>query len=380
MAALTMTLLLAALASASIADDADPALRDLMRGAPGAEARAELALTDRATTADARSRILSILCHVRGMRGRYAEAARSCAAQPAPTRSPDSIAFWSALADIPPPRAIGSATVPITRNWAQLSQVVAEANGARMEWAVDTGAEVSIMAASLARKIGVKPLTGNSLRVGTATASTSGELGLIGLLRIGDATVENLVVLVLADERFALGKGRILPPILGLPNLVAFGRVAWLDGGTRMALGDAAPPAGPDAAPLYWHEDGIGLEFVTPAGERIAHFDSGANRGDIHPEALALLAAAERTAIASRMATTGGAGGLVRKVQGHVPRIAARIAGVPITLTDISVEDSMESGVRIGMDFVDQLETLVLDFEAMRVAAKLKPVPQAAQR
>ena len=375
MPGLATTLLFAALVSASKADDSDPALRDLMRGSPGAEARAELALTDPATTADARSRILSILCHVRGMRGRYAEAARSCRAQPEATRSPDSIAFWGALADIPPPRAIGSATVGVTRNWAELSQVAAEANGTRMQWAIDTGAEISVVTASIARRIGVKPLTGSRIRVGTATAPTSGELGLIGLLRIGDATIENLVVLVLPDERFDLGKGRILPPILGLPNLVAFGRVAWLDRGTRLALGDAAPAAGPQSVPLYWHEDGIGLEFRTPVGERIAHFDSGANSGDIHPEALDLLAPAELAGINSRIATTGGAGGIVRKVQRHVPRIAAHIAGVPITLTDISVEDSMESGVRIGMDFVDQLETLVLDFERMRVAATPRARP-----
>jgi hypothetical protein len=51
------------------------------------------------------------------------------------------------------------------------------------------------------------------------------------------------------------------------------------------------------------------------------------------------------------------------------------IAGVPVSLADISVEESIESGVRIGMDFADQLESLVLDFEHMRVAATPKTTP-----
>jgi hypothetical protein len=211
--------------------------------------------------------------------------------------------------------------------------------------------------------------------MGTSTSPVSGTLAVIDSVQLGQANIRNVVVMVLPDANFDVGPGIKLPPLLGLPMLQAFGRIAWIDGGKQLALGSAAPPipAG-SAQQLYWHNDGIGLLFATARGSFVAHLDTGANRLGLFSDSLPLLADAERASIARRQSLTGGAGGILKRRQDHVPNIGATIAGVPAVFRDVPVERGLGgSGARLGMDYVAQLSTLALDFTTMRVAA----VPKA---
>lgn len=299
-------------------------LSGLEQGDPGAEARAEAAVLED-LPAKSRRQISSMLCQLRGMRGRYADAARSCeaAALIDPEKDRDSVLFWRALAQVPPPRAVGSAVVAITKDWADLSEIATSVNGIGMRWAVDTGAEMSIIPASLALKLGVR-LIGQDLRIESSTLPVNSRVGVIDVLRIGDAYVENVPVIVLPDTQFDMGEGRELPPLLGLPVLVSFGRIAWLDGQARLALGELAPAATPGAQQLYWHDDGIGLRVAAARGSFVAHLDTGANRTNVYPDAVEFLSVAERAAIHLRQTSTGGAGGVLAGRQAEAYRLHCR--------------------------------------------------------
>jgi hypothetical protein len=369
--------LLLTVAAAAASMEADPLLAALMRDAPGSERAVEKALADPAMAVERRQRLLAGLCQVRGMRGRYAEAADACEEEAKTDKSEaDSAKFWRSIVGVPPPRAIGSAVLPAATDRAGLTTIEATINGIAVTLAVDTGAEVSIMPESMARRLGVKPLDA-AVRMDTSTVPVNGTLGVVDVLGLGDARVENYVVMILPDKQFDMGEGLQIPPLLGLPMLQAFGRIAWLDGGKRLALGGAVPaPEGAEATPLYWHDDGIGLPVQLARGAFVAHFDTGANRTNLYPDALPLLGEAERASIAVRSTRTGGAGGVLTRQQQHVAKLAATISGVPVRFEAVPVETDLdESGARVGMDYLAQLASLELDFAAMTVRA----VPAAAR-
>ena len=354
----------------------DPALAALMRGAIGSEEAIIARLASPGINPKRRKLLLGGLCQVRGMRGRYAAAAAACEAAARIDKSDrQSAIFWRSLAAVPPPRAIGSAELPVHMGKIGLSEVTASVNGIPVPFGIDTGAEVSIIPARLAAMLKVRPIR-SEIQIDSSTAPVNGRLGVIDVLQLGDATIENVVVMILPDRQFDVAEDMRLPPLLGLPILQAFGRIAWLDNGKRLAFGDIAPAIASSAgAQLYWHTDGIGLDFRAAKGTFVTFFDTGANRLTLFSDAVPLLSDKERASIALRDSMTGGAGGIVKGREEHVAQVDATIAGVPVRFDNVPIErGSDKSGARLGMDYVGQLASLTLDFDTMRAFA----IPKAS--
>jgi hypothetical protein len=196
-------------------------------------------------------------------------------------------------------------------------------------------------------------------------------MGVVDVLHVGGATVENLPVLVLPDAQLTIAGLPTIPAILGLPAMVAFGRVAWLGGASELALGSAAPEPPPDSPRLYWHEEGVGVPIATARGTRGAHLDSGANASYLRAPGHALLNRLQERSAREHDQRMGGAGGVVQSRHKVLPVLRLRIAGAPVTLRDVSiVEQDHEGAARIGDDVIAQLDELSLDFGTMRVAAR----------
>jgi predicted aspartyl protease len=348
-------------------------LRASQFGEPGADAaiRRWLAANPAAAKID-RAQMWHRLCSDDGVRGWYAAALHACSAEAtvAPKgEADDDIAMATALQGLRPVRAIGAASVPLIANKLGSRSASVTVNGFTLPWFIDSGAEVSVVSQSVAERIGVRMLPG-SVQVGTATAPVQGRMGVVDALTIGDAAVENLPVLVLPDAQLTIAGLPTIPAILGLPALVAFHRVAWLGGGARLALGEAAPQPPADSPRLYWHEDGIGVPVSTRRGTRGAHLDSGANASYLHARGHALLTRAQERAATVHERRLGGAGGVVKARQKVLAKLTLRLAGAPVTLTDVSIAEQEPNGAaRIGDDAIAQLRALTLDFDSMRVAA-----------
>lgn len=349
-------------------------LRDSQFGRPGADGAIErwLAANAGAGKGD-RAALWHRLCSDYYVRGAYAAALRACTAEAsvAPKGEADNdIAMARRLRALPPIRATGSARVPLIPNRLGSRSATVLVNGYSSPWFIDSGAEVSVVSQSVANRIAVRMLPG-LVQVGTSTDPVSGHMGIVDLLRIGDAAVENLPVLILPDAQLTIAGRQTIPAILGLPALYAFHRVAWLDHAGTLALGAAAPAVPADSPHFYWHEDGIGVPLSTARGTRGAHLDSGANASSLRAPGLALLTRAQRRAAVERDQRLGGAGGVIQSRQKVLPRLAVSIAGAPLTLTDVSIAaDDHESAAQLGADAIAQLSQLTLDFDRMRVAAK----------
>ena len=182
-------------------------------------------------------------------------------------------------------------------------------------------------------------------------------------------------MLVLPDEQLTIAGLPTIPAILGLPALLAFHRVAWLDRASTLALGDAAPLPAADSPRFYWHEEGVGVPISTRRATRGAHLDSGANASYLRAPGHALLSRAAGT-IRQDARPPVGRRGRRRPIapESAAASLTLKIAGAPVTLSDVSIaEQDHEGAARIGDDAIGHLPELTLDFDPMRVAARSAP-------
>lgn len=277
-----------------------------------------------------------------------------------------------AFGDQPPTRAIGSATVPLTWNVFGSQSVEIASNGVTSSWFIDTGAEISVMTESLAARMKVRPVA-TSITVGSTTADVIGKVGIIDRLQIGSAFVENVPVLILPDAQLKLGNVHQIDGVFGIQPMVAFGRIAWVNGGRKLALGDAAPKPRPNSPHIYWHDEGVGIPVATKRGLMGAFLDTGANATYWRSAGLPLLNPKLIASAKETIAHVGGAGGVVERKQKELSSVTFRLGTLPVTLTKVAIAPPGHVGAAwVGMDAVSQFGTFILDFEQMRVDGRLK--------
>lgn len=343
-------------------------------GKPGADAaiRKWLSANPRAATHD-RAQLLQRLCSDAEIFGRYQSALWTCGAEAALTSTGEidqDVQMARVLLGQPPLQARGTTHVPLIANKLGSRSASVVVNGFTLPWFIDTGAGVSVVSQSVAERLKVRMIKSGNVRVGTTTADVGGRMGLIRQLRIGEATIENLPVLVLPDAQLTIGNLPTIPAILGLPALVAFHRVSWLDGGRILALGADAPRAAANASRFYWHGDGVGVPISTARATRGAVLDTGANVSSLRKPGLALLSRTQQRSAVARKQRIGGAGGVVVRQHKELAKFDFRLAGSPVTLRDLPIaEDDENSAAQIGDDVIAQLGQLTLDFDTMRIAA-----------
>jgi hypothetical protein len=340
-------------------------------GAAGADA-ALLAWLEGHPEAPAGERILGygVLCDIYGARSFNVQRSRVCSARVDAGATDRGLTLHQALENEPPIRTIGSTRLAVTRNrWGGTSLPIT-VNGKVVPWFVDTGAEISVLSRSAADMLRPRSL-GQSVIVGSSTSPVNGEIAVLDLLRIGDAAVENVPVLILPDELLGASTGEAIPAILGLPVLNAFRRMAWLDHGSTLALGEQAPAVAGAAHRIYWHEDGIGIALETEVGIRGAHFDSGANVTSLREPFLALMSPDDLVNSTEREFRIAGAGGVVVQRGREFPTVLVRVGGASITLTNVGLEAGVDKdAARVGMDLVYATKLFVLDFEHMTMRAE----------
>jgi hypothetical protein len=310
----------------------------------------------------------SFLCAFDLHLAQYAKAVPACEKAVALNPKGDdanTLAIARLLVGQPAPRAHGSARLPVTPG----VHVPVKAGGFNGMAIADTGAEISVMMQSVAKTAHVKML-GASRNVGSTTGDVSGHIGLIPAVKLGDAEVTNLPVLVLPDAQLTVSDGKktmSLPFILSLYALADFGRIAWLDHGKWLALGSAAPPSLPGAVPMIWHPMGIAVPLQGPGGARAAQFDTGADFSYLFDSGVSLLSDADRAAIVSATRKIGGVGGIVEEKVRRVPQAHLMLAGQPLLLTNIDVAKQPETGeaARLGEDVLQTYSEVVFDFGAM---------------
>ena len=348
--------------------DADTALYlDAWTGDANAVERLRARLSQTPLPADAYDD-WSYLCDFENHAAQYAKAVADC--KKAVALNPhggeaDTLVIVKLLQHQPTPHASGSARVPVAPG----VRVPVKAGGYAGPALADTGAQISVMMQSVARSADVKMLD-VSHRVGSTTASVAGRIGLIPEVKIGNAAVENIPVLVLPDAQLRVSDGKqtiSLPFILSLYALADFGRIAWLDHDKWLALGSKAPPPFPGAVPMIWSPDGIAVPIEGAGGRRAAQFDSGADVSYLYASGTSLLSDAERASIVKATRKIGGLGRIVEQEVRRVPRADLTLAGHSLVLKNLNIAKQPEAGeaARLGEDVLQAYSTVVFDFGTM---------------
>ncbi|MBO9621583.1 MAG: retroviral-like aspartic protease family protein [Sphingomonas sp.] len=252
-----------------------------------------------------------------------------------------------------------------------LQRIDIAVNGEIQEAVFDTGANLSVLSAATARRLGVAVLDATTPVSNSVAGSVPVRVGVARRVEIAGTVLTDVPFLVIDDAAltFPVRGGYDIRAIVGLPLMRALGRVRMETGAGRFTV---LPPAGP-AGPPNLHASGSDL-FVdtTIAGEAMPlHLDTGANRtllgalyAQAHPETVAALPAGS--------AASASAGGtLIARIAtwaGAPLTVAGRrvpLAELPLTLPGGSEAERFYGA--LGSNALGTFASYTIDFAAMRL-------------
>jgi hypothetical protein len=264
-------------------------------------------------------------------------------------------------------------------NWPDASLVVAPLaiNGHAAQFALDTGASISIMTATEAKRLGMKLMEGGEAIVtgGAGERTKNGHYAVADRLRIGNTEIRNAAFLVLPD---GLQVFETIPPgqqgAIGLPILLALQTLSW---NRKHELRIGFPPARADmrTANLSFEQNDP-ITTVELEGRRLAvDLDTGGRNSIMWPmfgrEFPALLEGARNGS--TRWV---GADGAVTFDAEILPELRMKLAGFPVVLLDAptlpntTVLASTWLYGQLCMDVLMQASEVTFDFRAMRIRLK----------
>lgn len=324
---------------------------------------------NREAPAAERSDAYYALCETYQRGGDYVRAAEACTTanellgDGASSAARQAQAFYATLARAPAMVRSGVADEALSYGWTGMAEINVIANGQHASWGVDTGAEITTITESDARQYGARILDDPLQIHGSTPGATGGRVAIIDELRIGNALVRNVSAFVLPDEALT-SQGRRVPPILGLPVLLAFERVEFTAHGTRLRLGS---PRRALRGRLRWNPSGVAISVALAGGEAAAHLDTGANLSELQTATIALLSPEQRSALVTQSLNVGGVTGQIAREVQRLALLDLRVGDGVCRLDTIAFgPESAGAEGRLGIDVVKACETFALDFEAMR--------------
>ncbi|MGH8317435.1 MAG: retropepsin-like aspartic protease family protein [Steroidobacteraceae bacterium] len=289
-----------------------------------------------------------------------------------------SMAFAHELTGVKPMRVVRETpgSLPITDEKGGMIRVPVRIDGHRLGAMVDTGANMSAISASVAKRVGIQTL-GQSASVGSATERTVAvRLGIARRLQIGNAIFENVVFIVLPDSELSLPPSYRISAFIGLPVLMALGRLEFVNSGSPRLLydisrGKTANEARARPNMLLSGLEPLLLVRVPGAGNPLRmKLDTGSDRTyftrNATQDAPALFAHAEQY-----VWHVGSAGGVVTERRARrLPEAPFIIGERRIVLKNVIVNSrasSTSDGV-IGEDLLSQDARWTIDFKSMTLA------------
>lgn len=312
---------------------------------------------------------------------RYGEAAdayaRVAAATTDSTRDDmaNNAAVFAALHDAPAQTISFAAAVdvPLTRDRANLMNIPVGAADREERFVFDTGANLSTVSETVARELGFR-IIDRQITVGTATgARAAARLALAPELRIGAATVRNVVFLVLPDSALTFPQiGYEIRGIVGHPVIAALGEVTLTrDGHLRAA---ARPTVTAATAEPNLCLDGLDnlVRGQIEGQTLLLGLDTGARSSGLFPPYYRRNRAAVDSGRAATIGIGGAAGSRTLNVR-YIGPVTVSLGGATTTLPQLSVAVE-PSGQRsdyadgdVGQDVIARFAEMTLDYRAMQL-------------
>lgn len=285
------------------------------------------------------------------------------------------LALASALASSPPQTVSlsGESRVPIRRNPVGTFDVDVVANGIDAAWMLDSGANYSIVSKSFAERLGLEVMGGIGEVASSTDITVDSKVAVVKELRLGSASLRNVVVLVVDDAhlRIQLPNSEYqISAALGYPVFQALGRVSFI-GDQTISIGSRS--LGPqEGARLYMNEltpvvllgvEGVQMPFS---------LDTGANVTELsHAYWMTVKArAADWPRKTSSYAGLGGARPRETAVQpewrAFVGTEEVVLKGVEVKTQRGAADESQPMFGNLGQDLWRDASGFTIDFRAMR--------------
>jgi predicted aspartyl protease len=274
------------------------------------------------------------------------------------------------LADVPPQSIIDGKPVTISTSRDKLGLMTADAviDGHAQEAILDTGANLSVLSLSAARRLGVRILDGGGAVASSTREAVPVRLGIADKVEFAGLELSHVVFLVLDDAQLKLpaAGGYQVEAILGFPVLRSLQRIRFTSDG-RLAA-DRSATAGPGKSGELRL---IGSDLFVTARiggiETPLQLDTGAPDSSLstmfaaaHPQVL--------TGLEHRKAGTAGAGGAVieqvavwRAVPVEIGGRTITLPSLPVTTPQTTASPPTSMGV-MGWDILGAFCSFTLDF------------------
>lgn len=280
------------------------------------------------------------------------------------------------LAAVPPQAVLAFApeTVAVRRDKVGLPRATMTVNGVGQDAVLDTGANLSVVSASTARRLGLRLLEGEASVGSGSRNAVATRLGIAERLEFAGSTLSNVVFLVLDDAQLEMPVpgGYRIDAILGFPVMRALRRIRFDANGSLTPEPVPAEAAG-GRTPENLRVIGSDL-YVDVAVDGIAvplHLDTGASRSSLSSRFAQRHPAILRGLPQDRQ-RVGGAGGATERriaawpdVRVRLDQRETRLPELAIVVADSADVDTRGMGV-LGGDILGAFASFTIDFARMR--------------
>jgi len=256
-------------------------------------------------------------------------------------------------------------------------------NGKNVAAQLDTGASVSLLSESVAKRWGVTFLDGSATLHGYGGGGFTARPALIPVLEVGKAELHNVVVFVTADQNLYIAEiKRQTHALLGYPVTSALGRLTFARDGTLTVTAHASPADRTTGAPM-WIGDGSllvalgtvpvieGNKLDGGTKERLFELDTGSGSTYLTDHYLA----ENRSRFSGEpesVARLAGAGGVHEIPAYRAHKLPLFFGSTPVLCTGQHVLTQPQGGEAesyygvVGQDVLQLFSSYTLDFRTMR--------------
>lgn len=294
-------------------------------------------------------------------------------------------AIAAQLAALPAQRvtAYQPLAVPVRKDKVGLPRATVEIDGHAQDTVLDTGANLSVVSLSTARRLGLRLQQGGA-SVGSASRdAVAVRLGLADTLSFAGLTLHDVPFLVLDDAQLAMPVpgGYRIDAILGFPVLRALQRFRITAAGRLEPSLSAANPASADTGNLLMVGNDMYVQANVGGVPLAMHLDSGAAGSALSAD-FARRHADLLKGLPTRSAHVAGAGGAVARRTATWPNVQLRVGGRTTTLAQLDVALAGGAGAApnvLGEDALGAFAWWSVDFGQMRLelGPPLAKPPQA---
>lgn len=244
-------------------------------------------------------------------------------------------------------------------------------NGVRATYWFDTGANISVLSESEAKRYGLRVLAA-PVKIGDVTGTEfDSRVAIADEVSVGSIRLRHVVFLVLSDKQPPFDQS---PPgeggLIGLPVLLALQKFSW-GADKAFAIGPKSSHKTVSHADLCF--DGQHpVAQVQYDGRRLAFtLDTGATNTDLYPPFAEMFPELMRGAAKTDSYKIEGAGGTKILNAAVLPSLPFSIGGFPVVLKpagvlrEFTVENSKVFQGNLGIDLLQQAHKTTFDFKAM---------------